>query len=272
VVTRSADADRQLVAGIRTAYARSADGWAAGPAAVYRRLALGLVATAGEPLTGRQVLDLGAGTGVASDVLTELGAHPVAVDLAVEMLAHRRTDRPPGVAGDAQALPFRTGAFDAVVAAFCLNHVPDLAVGLAECRRVTRTGGLLLASSFQTGADHPAKAVVEAVLETYGYQRPAWYATFKASIAEPTGDADTFARAATTVGLPDVHVEHLEVEAGLDDPRLAVGWRLNMPHTLAFVAALDRRTRVELQEDALAALPPDLPPTVRILALRARVP
>lgn len=34
---------------------------------------------------------------------------------------------------------------------------------------VTRSGGVVLASSFPTGADHPAKAVVEEVLEQYGY-------------------------------------------------------------------------------------------------------
>ncbi len=263
--------DQALVAGIRTAYAHGADGWAAGPATVYRRLAEALIATAGQPLAGWRVLDLGTGTGVACEALSRAAAHPVGLDLAVEMLAHRRAQRPPGVAGDARALPFRDHVFDAVVAAFCLNHVPDLGLALAECRRVTRSGGLLLASSFPADADHPAKAAVEAVLTEYGYQRPDWYATFKERVAKLTGDPDTFARTASAAGLTDVHVDLLEADAGLDDPHLAVEWRLNMPHTLGFLTTLAPTTRAELRARAIAALPPDLPSVVPTLALRARI-
>ena len=39
------------------------------------------------------------------------------------MLAHDAGRRPPAVAGDALALPFAAGAFDAAVAAFSLNHL-----------------------------------------------------------------------------------------------------------------------------------------------------
>ncbi|MFO7779537.1 MAG: hypothetical protein R6V28_14410, partial [Nitriliruptoraceae bacterium] len=38
-MTGQAEADETLVAGIRTAYAGGVDGWAAGPAVVYQRLA-----------------------------------------------------------------------------------------------------------------------------------------------------------------------------------------------------------------------------------------
>jgi SAM-dependent methyltransferase len=47
----------------------------------------------------------------------------------------------PHVAADVQALPFRDGAFDAVKATELLEHVPDVARALAECRRVLRPGG-----------------------------------------------------------------------------------------------------------------------------------
>lgn len=267
----AADCDRHLVNEIRTAYEESAAGWARGPAAVYRRLALALIEAAPISLADRRVLDLGAGTGVASEALAAAGARPVGLDLAVAMLCHQQARRPPGVAGDAQALPLRDSAFDAVVAAFSLNHVPDPATALTECRRVTRTGGFILASTFPSEADHPAKAAVETTLQQFGYQRPRWYQTFKEHIAARTGDAERFARAATAAGLAHVRVDPVEVEAGLDDPEMAVEWRLNMPHTIGFVAALDPRARAELRARAVADLPTKLPSSVSILTLRAGV-
>ncbi len=270
-MTRQTDADETLVAGIRAAYARGVDGWAAGPAVVYRRLADALVAAAGRTLAGRDVLDLGAGTGVASEVLAQAGARPVALDLAVEMLAHRSAERPPSVCGDARALPFRDGAFDAVVAACSLNHVPDLEVAVAEARRVIRPGGLLLASTFPSGADHPAKTAVEAALEEFGYRRPGWYATFKDHGANRTGDRDAVARAASAAGLTGIRVDLVRVEAGLDRPETAVEWRLNMAHTTDFVAGLTPDDRAALRARAIAGMRHDLHSWVHLLILRAEV-
>ena len=263
--------EQGIVDAIRLAYDGSADAWATGPTAVYRRLAEALVAAAPSSLAGRRVLDLGAGTGVASEVLLEAGARPIAVDLALGMLQHHRAERPPGTVGDAQALPFGDGTFDAVVAAFCLNHLPDPTAGLAECRRISRSGGVVLASTFPTDANHPAKAIVEAELERFGYQRPAWYRTFKARIAELTGDADAFASAATDAGFSDIEVVRVDVEAGLDRPELAVEWRLNMPHSIGFFTGLDRDTRTALRARAVEALTGDLPSAVPALFLRAGV-
>jgi ubiquinone/menaquinone biosynthesis C-methylase UbiE len=45
--------------------------------------------------------------------------------------------------GDAQALPFRAGAFTAVVSQEALLHVPDKGEALGECARVLRPGGRL---------------------------------------------------------------------------------------------------------------------------------
>lgn len=48
---------------------------------------------------------------------------------------------------DAQALPFREGAFDAVVANYMLYHVPDIPSALREIRRVLRPGGSCYAAT-----------------------------------------------------------------------------------------------------------------------------
>jgi len=71
------------LAGVRTAYNRSADAWTGGPEAVYDRLAEVLLASSPVPLEGARVLDVGAGTGAASRAALGAGARSVvAVDVA----------------------------------------------------------------------------------------------------------------------------------------------------------------------------------------------
>jgi demethylmenaquinone methyltransferase / 2-methoxy-6-polyprenyl-1,4-benzoquinol methylase len=109
---------------------------------------------------GERILDLAGGTGTSAAVLARAGAHCVACDFSLGMLrvGIARDHRPPGpagrgpdvgfVAGDALALPFRSGAFDAVTISFGLRNVTDPGVALAEMRRVTRPGGRLLICEF----------------------------------------------------------------------------------------------------------------------------
>jgi demethylmenaquinone methyltransferase/2-methoxy-6-polyprenyl-1,4-benzoquinol methylase len=114
------------------------------------------VAAAVGARAGDRVLDLAAGTGTVSRALAEAGAECVACDFSLGMLrvgtqrlrraGARETVR--FVAGDALALPFRTGAFDAATISFGLRNVADPAAALAEMRRVTRPGGRLLICEF----------------------------------------------------------------------------------------------------------------------------
>lgn len=126
-------------------YAGAAHGWAHGATIVYGPIARQLVATAPHSLAGRTVLDLGAGTGVASVVLGELGALPVALDLSLDMLSWQATRRPPAAVADAYHLPLRDAAIDDTVAGFVFNHLTDPVAGMAETVRATRSGGPILA-------------------------------------------------------------------------------------------------------------------------------
>ena len=112
----------QLAAELRADYDAAAGDWAGGPGPMYASLAQALVPAAPVPLSGRLVLDLGAGTGVAGRAALAAGARRVVgADLSESMLRLGRGGTP--VVADAVALPFRDGRFDLVLAAFCLNHL-----------------------------------------------------------------------------------------------------------------------------------------------------
>ena len=103
---------------------------------------------------GMRVLDLAAGTGTSSAGYAADGADVVACDFSTGMVAEGRR-RHPGiafVAGDATALPFADGSFDAVTISYGLRNVQDTVGALKEMARVTRPGGRLVVAEFSTPA------------------------------------------------------------------------------------------------------------------------
>lgn len=254
-------------AGQRGAYDRSADGWAAGPVyRLYAELASALVAASPVSLAGRRILDLGAGTGVAARAARAAGAvNVVGVDVAEQMLRRGRDVFDP-VVGDAARLPFRAGAFELVVAACCLSHLPDPAQALCETRRVAAG---LVASAFEMGWTHPAKAAVDDALEPLGFQPPPWHVTLKGVGERLVGDPDGLSALAHGAGYRDVEVRTVHVATGLDTPAEQVAWRLGMAHAAPFVQTLGPDERAELRrvaEDALAGTPPLVVPLVVLAA------
>ncbi len=100
---------------------------------------------------GQLVLDLAAGTGTSSRAFIRSGARCVACDFSFGMLSvgARRPAAGLGfVAGDALALPFKSGTFDVVTISFGLRNVADTGQALAELLRVTRPGGRLVICEF----------------------------------------------------------------------------------------------------------------------------
>jgi len=102
-------------------------------------------------LPGLRWVDVGCGNGAFTEVLVERCA-PVEVqgiDPSEGQLAFARK-RPASLVaefrqGDAMALPFPAGSFDAAVMALVLVFVPDPAKGIAEMVRVVRPGGTVAA-------------------------------------------------------------------------------------------------------------------------------
>jgi demethylmenaquinone methyltransferase/2-methoxy-6-polyprenyl-1,4-benzoquinol methylase len=114
---------------------------------------------------GEVVLDLAAGTGVSTQELARSGAYPIGVDISLGMLRAGRAGRPDVtlLAGDALALPFRDGVFDAATISFGLRNVHDTKAALAELARVTRPGGRLVVCEFS----HPTNPAFRAVYLRY---------------------------------------------------------------------------------------------------------
>lgn len=105
-----------------------------------------LVTDALELRPGDRVLDLAAGTGASSVPFAAVGAGVIACDFSLGMLrvGHARHPQLRFVAGDALALPFASGRFDAVTISFGLRNVADVDGALRELGRVSRPGGRLV--------------------------------------------------------------------------------------------------------------------------------
>lgn len=99
----------------------------------------------------KQWLDIGCGTGALSQIILEaaLPSKVKGVDPSEGYIAFARDqvvdDRVSFTVGDAQALPFESAQFDAVVSGLVLNFLPHPDLAVNEMLRVVRPGGIVAA-------------------------------------------------------------------------------------------------------------------------------
>ncbi|HKZ08968.1 MAG TPA: class I SAM-dependent methyltransferase [Methylomirabilota bacterium] len=226
----------------------------------------------------RAWLDVGSGTGALIQTVLETAAPRTVegLDASAGFVAHARVrvsdPRAAFRVGDAQALPFADGAFDAAVSGLVLNFVPEPARMVAEMRRVTRSSGTVglyvwdysgemqIIRRFWDAAvalDHAARALDE------GPRFP---------ICRPEALAGLF----TTAGLRDVDARAVDVPTVFRDfddywtPFLggqgpAPGYCVNLPEERR--AALRERLRATLPADASGRIAL----TARAWAVKGRV-
>jgi demethylmenaquinone methyltransferase / 2-methoxy-6-polyprenyl-1,4-benzoquinol methylase len=92
---------------------------------------------------GDRVLDVCCGTGDLAIAARAAGGDVTGLDFSAPMLerARRKSADIEWVEGDALALPFAGGSFDAVTVGFGVRNLPNIERGLAELRRVLRPEG-----------------------------------------------------------------------------------------------------------------------------------
>ena len=107
------------------------------------RQAIDPLLDAAEARSGARVLDVASGPGYVAAAAAARGARVTGVDFSLAMVRLARAQNPAVKfrTGNAEALPFRDGSFDAVVMNFGMLHLarPEHAVG--EALRVLRAGG-----------------------------------------------------------------------------------------------------------------------------------
>jgi demethylmenaquinone methyltransferase/2-methoxy-6-polyprenyl-1,4-benzoquinol methylase len=119
-----------------------------------------------------RVLDVGCGTGFGTEGLLDHAGEVHGLDQSVHQLRRAwaklgKHDPVAWVLGDAERLPYRDDAFDAVWSSGSIEYWPDPVATLEECARVTRPGGAVLVVG-PNAPDNPIlRRVAQAVMLFY---------------------------------------------------------------------------------------------------------
>lgn len=168
---------------------------------------------------GDRALDVACGTG---DLALELarrvepGGEVVGLDFSERMLelarekAHELPGAPGFVSGNALALPFQSGEFDAVTVGFGARNFSDLDQGVREMARVTRAGGRVVILEITTPQRPPLSTF-------FGV----WFDRIVPALGRVAGDAQAYSYLPSSVRrFPDPkRLAELMVAAGLREVR-----------------------------------------------------
>ena len=144
-------------------------------------------------LPGRDVLEVGVGTGLALPHYS-LQKRVTGIDLSADMLARARSRVEREVLAnvvalqeqDAEATGFADGQFDIAVAMFVASVVPNPRRLLAEMRRVVKPGGTLLFVNHFAATGGPRLAVERAMAPAG--RALGWHPDFKTEALLPPDD------------------------------------------------------------------------------------
>jgi ubiquinone/menaquinone biosynthesis C-methylase UbiE len=130
------------------------------------------------PRSGLRWIDVGCGNGAFTELIVERCAptEVQAIDPSEAQLAFAHSRPAARLAefrhGDALALPFPDGRFDAAVMALVIFFVPDPAKGVAEMARVVRPGGIVAAYAWDLPGGGFPNEPIQAELRAMGRTHP----------------------------------------------------------------------------------------------------
>jgi SAM-dependent methyltransferase len=216
---------------------------------------------------GQRALDVGCGPGaLTTELVMRLGPEAVAAVDPSEPFVAAAKDRLPGIdvrQAPAEHLPFADDSFDAALAQLVVHFMADPVAGLAEMRRVTRPGGVVVACVWDhAGGKGPLGAFWQAAREL----DPEVHDEGDLPGAREGHLAELFADARQT------DVESTSLVAELEHATFDDWWE---PFTErvgpagAYVASLDPGRRDSLRERCRALLP-DAPFRLTTVAWAAR--
>jgi demethylmenaquinone methyltransferase/2-methoxy-6-polyprenyl-1,4-benzoquinol methylase len=177
---------------------------------------------------GTRALDVATGTGDLAVELASRGAEVVGMDFSERMLELARA-KAPGLtfeAGDAQALAYPDGSFDAATVGFGARNFGDLRLGLSEMARVVRPGGRVVVLEITTPTRPPLSTFFRL-----------WFDRAVPALGRLAGDPDAYTYLPASVKrFPDARgLAAIMASAGLRD----VGWVL----TAGGIIAIHHGTR-----------------------------
>ena len=227
------------------------------------------------PAAGGRWADVGCGNGAFTELLFErcAPAQVEGIDPSEGQLAFARgrlANRPAHVqVGDATALPYATGAFDAAVMALVIFFVPDPAKGGAEMARVVAPGGSVSAYAWDIlGGGFPYAALHEE-MAALGVPR----------LHPPSVEAarlEVLRALWSAAGLVDIETREITVQRSYAD--FDAFWRIAQtgPSVAPRIGALAEADRQRLRELLRARLRPDAAGRItydaRANAIKGRLP
>ena len=196
-----------------TFVAADGDGYEAQMGRWSRRLAPLLIDFTGIAAAGR-ILDVGCGTGSLTFALARNPRIEAiqGIDLSSVYIEHARRRgygaRLDFQVGDACALPFPDASFDHVLSMLALQFIPDADRAVREMRRVTRCGGVVAASTWDTRGGLVVHRLFFDTAAALNAGANAWRAK---ACTQPMARAGEMARAWRDAGLVDIEQDSLTI-------------------------------------------------------------